>query len=137
MSDQQDFLFDDFFATDEQKTVTIHVAILGRQVPITVKAGIPVDDRLAAQRAAVKRVVKPNGESVVTSVDEAEATLELLLRCIVSWPFKTKEGKPVPVTKENIRKLLGGMDALAEAIKKIDEQGVDALDPFGSPSDEA
>lgn len=137
MSDHsEEFLFDDFFATDEQKTVEVPVTILGRVVPITVKAGISVEDRLAAQRAAVKRLVNTRGEVISTSVDEAEATLELLTRVIYSWPF-TKHGERVPVTKENIKKLLGGMDALAEAVKKIDEQGADALGPFVKPSDEA
>lgn len=136
MSDDLTFLFEDFFASDEERTVDIPVTILGRVVPITVKVGLTVEDRLAAQRAAIKKSVKPSGEVTILGVDESEATIELLARAIVRWPFMQKDGVPVPVTRENIRKLLGGADALAAAIQKLDAEGLAALDPFVTPSAE-
>lgn len=137
MSDAADqlFYFDDFF--DSAKTVVIPVTIKGRVVPITIKAGLSVEDRLAAQAAAVKKLTKPNGETVILGIDEGAATEELMLRAIVSWPFVQRDGARVPVTKENLRKLLGGIDALAEAVQKIDSEGEASLTPFAPPSAEA
>lgn len=121
------FLYDDFFDTGEG--ITIPVKIKGREVPITIKKGISNADRAAAETRAIKRTLK-DGKLVYDGVDEQRAMEELLLAVILDWPFVHRDGTKVKVTREAIRNLLGGADAIMEAITKIEAGEADSLTPF-------
>lgn len=130
------FYFDDFFASDEDPGVTVPVKIRGRMVPITFKRGLTIEDKAKAQAAAVKMTISADGKPVFGGIDNAAAVTQMLAVSIKSWPFTNRDGSPVPVTIENIKKLLGGADEMADVIAKIDAEGAEALVPFVAPSDE-
>lgn len=128
------FLFDDFFASDNDPGVVIGVTIKGRRVPITIKRGLSVTERTAAEQKAVRKHTDPSGRLVFDGVDEAVLVEELLVAAIKDWPFKNSDGSAVPVTRENIRRMLGGAEEIASAIQTIDREGESALAPFEQPS---
>lgn len=113
---ETDFLFDDFFvALDEDDFgELVEVEIRGRQVPIYIKRGLSLADREAAKSQAIKTRIKPTGEIEIVSMDEAVFAIELMVRCIKSWPFKYSNGLPVEITRENIRAMLAdAVDAIS------------------------
>jgi hypothetical protein len=132
-----DFLYDDFFSTEDDPGVVVPIKIKGKTVPITLRRGLSVAERAAAETACVKRSVGPNGQMVVSGIDESKLVEEVLLLSILDWPFTTKDGEKVPVTRENIRRLRGGAEQIAKALQTIEEQGEQALAPFEPASDEA
>lgn len=140
MSDEQvqeTFYVDEFFATDEDPGVTVPVKIKGRIVPITFKSGLTIEDKAKAQSKAIKRRVTGDGRLVVDEVNESEAAIYMLATAIKKWPFEDRNtGAPLPITVENIRKMLGGADEMAEIIQKIDQEGAAALVPFAPVSAE-
>ena len=133
---QESFYVDEFFATEEDPGIEVPIKIKGRMVPITFKSGLTVEDKARAQQMAIKREIVDN-KVVLKELNESEAAIYMLAVAIKSWPFKDrKTGAQFPVTPENIRKLMGGADEMAEIIKKIDEEGTAALLPFVAPSTE-
>jgi hypothetical protein len=133
----EQFYFDDFFATDEDAGITVPVKIRGRQVPITLKRGMTLADKMACQAVALKKRIV-GGQVIVDGIDEQRLVEEMLVRQILDWPFTDRAtGEKIPVTLEHLRNLRGGADELAEAIKKLDEEGEAALVPFVPASDEA
>jgi hypothetical protein len=131
------FFVDEFFATDEDPGVTVGVKIKGRLVPITFKSGLTVEDKAKAQAKAIKRRVTGDGRLVVDEINESEAAIYMLAVSIKDWPFTERAtGKKLPITVENIRKMLGGADEMAEVIQKIDQEGAAALVPFAPASAE-
>lgn len=133
MSDQQ-FFYDDFFASDTDPGVTVYVKMRGREVPIVLRRGLTLADKNACQTMALKKHMGPNGQVVYDGIDESVMVEEMIVRSILSWPFQMRDGTPVPVTRESVRRMLGGTDQLAELIKKLDEEGTEALVPFAQPS---
>lgn len=137
MSDeQQQFFFDEFFADESDAGVVVPVTIRGKQVPITFKRGLTVEDKSRAQQAAVQKRLTADGRLVYDGVDESKAVELMLLAAIKDWPFTYRDGRKVPVSVENIRNLLGGADEMADIIQKLDAEGAEALVPFVSPSAE-
>jgi hypothetical protein len=139
MSEEQTFLFDDFFVDEADPGVVHTVTIRGREVPITCSRGISLADKEAATQASVKRHVAPNGKIVVDGIDDTALAVELLMRCIKSWPFTYKDGSTVPINRRNIRMLLSdACDALALAIIGVGAaKEAEADGPFAPPSEEA
>ncbi|GHO45193.1 hypothetical protein [Ktedonospora formicarum] len=136
MSEQ--FLFDDFFvaqdASDEGEL--IEVEINDRLVPVYIKRGLSFEDKAAAKAVGVKQRVKPNGEVEIVSMDEAAFAVELLYRCIVSWPFVYSSGRKVPVSRENIRLMLSeGAEAVAQVLLQRINKKREAKQPFTTPSE--
>jgi hypothetical protein len=124
-----EFLFDDFFGSEDDPGIVVEIKIRGRQVPITLRRGLTLADQMACQAAALKKRLV-NGSIVMDGLDEAILVEEMMVRAIKAWPFQFKGGTPVPVTRENIRKMLGGADEIADAIKKLSTEGEAALAPF-------
>lgn len=137
MTDEM-FLFDDFFVPNDDPGVQVDVAINGRSVPIMVKRGLSLGDREAAKAIATKtRLDLTKGQLVVESFDDGAFTLELLFRCIKSWPF-VRDGKQVPVTRENILALKSSAaDAFALLVQNLVQDKSEALTPFVKASDAA
>lgn len=131
---EQPFYADEFFLDESDPGVEVKVKMRGRIVPIFLKRGLTLEDEMAAQTAALKKRVTPDGKIVVEGIDEKALVEEMLFRCIKSWPFITRQGAKLPISRENIRKMLGGADELAEAIKKLNVEGEAALDPFAAAS---
>lgn len=128
---EQDFYYDDFFASDETPGAEIVVEIRGRQVPFTVKRGASFKDFSEARENATKMRFKPDGKPEIYSYSDFIFGVEVLARCIKSWPFKTRDGQPVPVTREKIAEFgTDGVQAVMLAIQKVTEKGVEALAPF-------
>lgn len=131
------FYVDDFFATDDDPGVTVAVNIRGRQVPITFKRGLTIEDKAKAQQMAIKRRITPDGKVIVEGLDETEAVVYMLAVSIKEWPFTDRAtGEKFPITPENIKKLLGGADEMADVIAKLDAEGAEALVPFVARSTE-
>ena len=125
------FLFDEFFETPEQKTFDLPLVIGGRRVIFKVKKGLSNADRNAAEMAAIKYEELPGGKGVkMTGIDESKLTLAMVMRAIVSWPFKHADGSPVPVTMETVAALKGGAENILTAINKYDTEGEAGLKSF-------
>lgn len=130
--ENETFFFDEFFA--DESGVEVWLPIRGRKVPLRIKRGLTLAEKLKAQSKAVKRHVDPaTGRVVIDEINEAGGLEEVILAMLVSWPFTYRDGSPVPITRENINKLLGGMDALAELVQKMEVEGDAALLPFAAP----
>ncbi|GHO55527.1 hypothetical protein [Ktedonobacter robiniae] len=138
MSENEQFLFEDFFvaqdATDEGDR--IEVEINDRLVPLRLKRGLSFEDKAAAKAVGVKQKVKPNGEVEIVEMDEAAFAVELLYRCIVSWPFVYSSGRKVPVSRENIRIMLSeGAEAVAQVVLQRINKRREIKQPFTTPSE--
>lgn len=134
---QETFYVDEFFATEDDPGVKVTVKIKGRMVPITFKSGLTVEEKAKAQAKALKRHVTPDGRLVIDEVNESEAAIYMLAVAIKDWPFTDRAtGQKLPITVENIRKLMGGADEMAAIIQKIDQEGAAALAPFEPASAE-
>lgn len=135
--ENESFLFDDFFVAQDETDPgeQINVALNGRQVPLHVKRGLSHSDKQAAKKVAVKTRVKPNGQIEITEIDEGEFAVELIFRCLKSWPFKYRDGKPVKITRENIRLMLGEhTEVLATLFTNNITKKTEAMQPFTTPS---
>lgn len=151
--DEEQFFADEFFLDESDPGIEVKVKMRGRMVPVFLKRGLTLEDEMAAQAAALQKTVTPDGRVVIGGLNEKALVEEMLFRCIKSWPFKyplfrvnpktgqkephPQAGQPFPVTKENIRKMLGGADELAAAIKKLNTEGEKVLAPFVVTSAEA
>lgn len=133
------FLFDDFFVDDADEGVVHEVTIRGRKVPITCKRDVTLADKEAAEQAAVRRHLDPTGRVVVDGIDSGVLAVELLVRCVKKWPFTFKDGKSVPITRENIRRMIAdGAEALAQSIVEVVQAKQKEADgPFAGASDAA
>lgn len=130
------FFFDEFFGS-EDNGVEIHLPIRGREVPLRIRRGLTLKEKVEAQAVAVKRKIDPStGKITIDRIDEAAAAEEIAFKMLLSWPFITRDGAPVPITRENVGKLLG-MDQLVELTQKMEQEGEAALAPFVAPSVEA
>lgn len=131
-----DFLFDDFFTTDETPGVEVAFDIQGRSVPIILKRGISFKDFSEAKEQAVTMRINPvSMQPEILKYDDAVFGVELLVRCIKSWPFVDK-GMPVPVTRETIKQLNSlTVQAMVLKLQEIMQKGKDALTPFVPASD--
>lgn len=135
---EEQFYVDDFFAVEDAPGIKVEVKIRGRLVPFWLKRGLSLEDEMAAESVAVKRRVLPDGRVVIEGMDDAALVVELLYRHIKEWPFTDrKTGEKFPITRENIRKLMGGAEALASAIKRLNTDGEAVLAPFAAASAEA
>lgn len=130
------FYFDEFFGSDAEG-VEVTLTIRGRKVPVRIRRGLTLREKVEAQAKAVKRHVTPDGRPVIDSIDEAAIAEELAFKLLLSWPFVTRDGAPVPITRENVAALLGGLDDLIELSRRMEALGEKALVPFDSKSDEA
>lgn len=138
MSDEQEkpqgqqFFYDEFFGDDEG--VEIYLVVRGREVPMRIRRGLTLKEKAAAQASGVHRSIDPNtGAIKIDRIDEGKAAEEIAFRMLISWPFVNRDGSPVPVTRENVSKLLGGMDKLVEIAAKMESEGDRALIPFVAP----
>lgn len=133
----EEFLFEDFFVAADDPGVEEVVNIHGRDVPLRIKRGITLKDIEEAKSKAVKTHLSPSGQLIVDSIDEAVMTVEILVRCIKGWPF-TKDGKKVPVTRENLYAMRAeASDALQTLVQRLVSGKKEALVPFGKASEEA
>lgn len=138
MSEQEVFYADEFFLDDADEGVEVKVHIRGRDVPIMLKRGLTLDDTMAAQAAAVKKTLTPDGKVLFEGMDEGRLVREMLFRSINKWPFVDRvTGEPLPITRENVGRMLGGADKLMEAIKQLSDEGEAVLAPFVADSAKA
>lgn len=133
------FLFDDFFVPADDPGAEYNLDIRGRTIPIRVKRGLSLGDREASKAVATKSHINmTNGQIVVDGFDEGAFMIELLFRCIKSWPFTTKDGKAVPITRANLTQLrTESADAFAKLMNTLvgnAESKAEALAPFENPS---
>jgi hypothetical protein len=137
--DNETFLFEDFFIPADDPGVETSITVNGREIPLRVKRGLSLGDREAARAVATKMDIDlMKGTMKVDSFDEGVFTIELLFRCLVSWPF-TKDGVAVPITRDNIRALSSSAaDEMAKLVQLfVGGNKEEALAPFEKPSDAA
>lgn len=129
----EQFFYDEFFADDNG--VEVWLPIRGRSVPIRIKRGLTLREKTQAQAVAIKRRVDPaTGRVIIEDINEAAGAEAVILASIVSWPFVHRDGSPVPITKETVNKLLGGLDILGNLLARMEAEGDAALAPFVHPS---
>lgn len=132
MAEQEEFLADDFFVDEEDAGVELIVNLAGRHVPLMVKRGLSFADISYAKQQATKMRFKPDGTPEVYAFDEAVMNVEILFRALKSWPFK-RNGKPLPLTRENIKALRAeNIEPIVKALGIIVERRGKATDPFES-----
>lgn len=128
--EQEAFLFDEFFETEENKSFPLTVKIAGRSVTIHIKKGLTNADRNAAEMAAIKTEPLPNGGMKILGMDESRLTDELIARAIVDWPFTNRDGSKVPINRETVRRLKGGSERIIMAVEAFDREGEAGLATF-------
>jgi hypothetical protein len=134
----QVFYFDDFVVGEDDPGVEVDVEIRGKVLPIRFHRGLTIEDREAAKNAGVTRRILPTGTIELLSVREDIIQLETVARAIKSWPFKDRQGKMVPITKQNVKALgAEALDVLFFAYQKVSTGRQQALVPFVMPSDAA
>jgi hypothetical protein len=127
------FYFDDFF--DNEDGIEVTLLIRGRHVPIRIRKGLTLRERVKAEGMGITRHLDmKTGRVVIDGVDEAAAAEEIAFQMLLSWPFVNRDGSPVPITRPNVAKLLGGMDQLVQLTRKMETEGEAALVPFVSAS---
>lgn len=136
--EQQAFLYDDFFVSEEDPGIEVVLTVRGRDIPLRVASGISLGDQQEVQAMGVKKHFDfKTKQVVVDEVDESLITFELMRRYIKSWPFTFADGSPVPVNRKNIARL--GADAAAQLQEVINVQErirKDAVNgPFVATSD--
>jgi len=68
---------------------------------------------------------------IIDSTDETMLTVKTILMSLVSWPFVSANGTPVPITEDNIRLLLADCaDALMSSIGEREKQREAQIAPF-------
>jgi|SRR5271157_1077889 len=129
------FLFDNFFTPDDANGIDIEVPIGNQNIPFTVKRSVSVKDMFAAKASATKMRFKPTGEPEVYAFDEGTMNIEILARTLKAWPFLYSDGKPVPLTRENIQILDGDViEPIVKAINEIIQKRRTSSDPFVNQS---
>lgn len=129
------FLADDFFVDEHDPGVELIVTLSGRTVPLMVKRGLSFADIAAAKQQATKMRFKPDGTPEVYAFDETIMNVEILFRALKSWPFTQRNGKSLPLTRENIKALRAeNIEPIIKALGIIVERRGQATDPFGSHS---
>jgi len=137
VSDSTEFFFDDFFVGSDDPGVEIKPVLRGRVVPMRITRGLSLDDREAAKAMAVRQHLNPQGQMVLDGIDEKVLNVEVLARALKSWPF-TRDGQPVPITRQTITALGGDCcDAIMAEMAKLLSAAEDAHAPFENPSDAA
>ncbi|GCE45184.1 hypothetical protein EI42_03158 [Thermosporothrix hazakensis] len=124
--DNETFYYDDFFVPEDDPGEKVYIEMDGRQVPFWIKRKLSMGDREAAKRASVKKRFKSNGQVEISDIDEGEFALELVVRCVKKWPFKYRDGRPVPINRNTVREMVGdAADALSllilDRLKKKDD----------------
>jgi hypothetical protein len=133
----QAFLFDDFFSGQDDPGVEVSIYVRGKQVPIRLKRGLSLAEREEAKNAAITRRIRPDGQMEILAINEAKLQVETLIRAVKSWPF-TKDGQPVPITRENLLALGSDVaDAILLEVTRLAQVREEALVPFAPPSDAA
>jgi hypothetical protein len=101
------FYYDDFFVSKDKKDAgeIVVVTLKGREVPIRFKRGISLGDKNAAKARSIVTRIKPDGKPEIVSIDDSAFALELLSRTIIEWPFKYRDGRPVPISKDTIEEM--------------------------------
>jgi hypothetical protein len=141
--DQNNFLFDDFFVPEDDPGHKVEVKVKDRNgrmrvVPIFLKRGMSLSDRESAKAKAVQTRINPkNGQLEMTGVDEGVFQMEILMRAIVSWPFKDKYGQAIEVTRKNINLCLPDMaDILFQQVLGLMDRQEASLDFFEKASED-
>lgn len=131
-----DFLYDDFFSPKDDPGIEIRPVVRGREVPIRVKRGLSLVAAAEARHRASTHVLnRQTGMPEVVAVDETRMNILLLQASLVSWPFRYRDGSPVPINEETIGELLGDVaSAVLSEIQAMMEGRQKSLVPFEQPS---
>ena len=133
----EQFLFDDFFVSDEDPGIEIVIHVRGRHVPLRIRP-LSTSDQIAVQAASVSKRFTPEGQVVIDRIDEAKANSMLIAKSIVSWPFVHRDGRPVVINAENCARLLGDAgNQITQALGSLNDKKAEIITPFESSSDEA
>lgn len=124
------FLFDEFFTSATDPGYLVQVDMRGRVVPFYLKRGLSIVERQTAQMSAIKYHIEGT-QVIIDSTDETMLTVKTILMSLVSWPFVSADGTPVPITEDNIRLLLADCaDALMSSIGEREKQREAQIAPF-------
>jgi hypothetical protein len=128
------FYFDEAFIDESDPGVPVEVEIKGRKAVIHLTRGVSLHDKLAAKKQAVRHRIRPDGSVEIQNIDEEIFAVELLARSVKSWPFVFRgSNRPVPVTRENIKKMLSDVSEQLQAIVlNMTQKQEESLVPFES-----
>ncbi len=126
-----EFLWDKYSADEKDRGIEIEIEYHGELLPFRIKRALTIDERQRANDAAIKIELDKSGKPRITRQDQAAFTKEIVLVGLKFWPFEYTPGKPVPINRETVSKLDGGLlDQIASHILGIAEVDKEAFDPF-------
>lgn len=134
----EQFLWEEFSADEKDRGIEVKIEYHNKMLPFRVKRALTIDERQRANDAAIKIELDKSGKPRITKQDQAAFTKEIVLVGLKFWPFEYHAGKPVPINRETVSVLDGGLlDQIASHILGIAEVDKAELDPFERKSDAA
>ena len=136
MSDTEEtILFDDYFSDPEDAGVAVDVWHRGKLLHFVMRKSLTLKERQKASGKAIKISLDATGQPHLDNVDQALFSTELLLSALKEWPFKYRDGKPVPIEEKTVSKLDSSLvDKLVSLLLGTSAAQDEALGPFGQPS---
>lgn len=129
------FFWEDYASSKRGVEITLNWR--GHKLPFSIKRTLTLDERQAANQAAIEIGLDKNGKPEIKRQDQAAYTKEIVRVGVLSWPFEYVEGSPVPINAKNIASLDGSLlDELASHILGTVEVDKKATTPFEKKSEE-
>lgn len=139
MSTDPTFFYDEFFADESDPGIPVEVHAHGKTLTIHLKRTLSLEDsQKAFNKAARFKLNKQTGQKELADYDEQEAIIQTLAQSIKSWPFQYRDGKPVPINAQTVRRLDATViGQLKTELDRLYAGRKAALDPFVPNSAEA
>ncbi len=138
-NDDDLLLFDDYFSNPNAPGVMMSVFHNGRNIKFKARRSLSLGERQVASDASIKIEIDELGKPVLTKMDQAAFTHEILLMSLKWWPFRYPKdyeiaelaGQPVPINVETIAALDQALsDKMVVRILGMGDQQDKAIIPF-------
>lgn len=137
MSENETFLFNEYFADPSDKGAPVTIPFNGKDLPFRLRRSLTIHERQRANDAAVAIEIGDDGKPKVTKLDQGAYNVEIVLAGLKEWPFEFSPGRSVPINRKYVEQLDGVLlERIANQILRVGEVQKDALDPFEMKSDE-
>lgn len=134
----EEVLYDDFFSDPSDEGVEAVIEHRGKPLTFRLKKSLTLAEKQLAADAAVGISLDKEGTPTITRMDQAAYTREVLLAGVKDWPFRYKDHSKVPINRQSIARMDGGLaEKVAAVILGQREVQQKALDPFAQKSDVA
>ncbi len=124
-------LFDDYFSNPNAPGVMMSVFHNGKNIKFKARRSLSLGERQVASDASIKIEIDELGKPVLTKMDQAAFTHEILLMSLKWWPFKYTDGTMVPIDHNTIAALDQALsDKMVVRILGMGDQQDKAIIPF-------